>query len=135
MLNKRKIISKKDLPTKDRYLGVILEDMNGKFDLLIEGQQVTQKQVDSLERQVGSLGKKISDLAEQINYLGKRLDSFEKRFEDFQKETRDNFTAVFKYLSHLDETIRPLQKEIQKLKEEEWEKRLARLEEILLKRQ
>lgn len=107
MLSRRKGVSRKDMPVKDRYLGVILEDVNKKFDLIIEGQQVTQKQIDFLE----------------------------KRFEDFQKETRDNFTAVFKYLSHLDETIRPLQREMQKLKEEEWEKRLNRLEEILLKRE
>ena len=86
---------KKDTPVKDRYLGVVLEDMNGKFDLLIEGQNVTEKRLTSIEVEIRSM--KI-DLNQKIDFLTKKTNSLEKNLEDFQNETKDNFAAVFKYL-------------------------------------
>lgn len=138
MIKYPKRIIKKDTPIKDRYLGVLLEDINGKFDLLIEGHQVLVKNQETLNKDFGSFHKEADEkfalvlkrfniVDDRFRSVDDRFRSLEKNAEDFQKETTDNFQAVFKYLSHINQ-------EMQLQKNAEWEKRISRLEELILRR-
>jgi hypothetical protein len=63
-----------DVAARDRYFGAILEDLNGKFSLLLEGYSAIDVRVGRIE---------------------KRMDRLEAKFDAFRIETNQKFAALF----------------------------------------
>ncbi len=123
--NIKKIKFPDDASEAERYLGVIIEDIDSKMDLLFEG-------FDSVRKELGG---KIDDVQEDLN-------SFKTEMRGFKTETRNNFKTVFQYLSRIDEEIQFIKSEIADLKDkldkkadierlEKLEKRVNKIEIIL----
>ena len=112
-----KKISKKDTPFKDRYTGVLLEKMNDGIMLIAEGHTILKKGQEEIKVDL----KKIKSTQDNIHG---DLIKFKQDYDQFVVETRSSFHDVFQYLKHIDEEIKA-----------DWEKRLQRLEEIVLRRQ
>lgn len=74
---------------KDR-LEVILEEINGKFDIISEGYTILKDGQDKMRDEMTS----------------------------FKGETEANFKAVFEYLINIDDEIVKIKKEIKEIKEE-----------------
>ncbi len=90
-------------PKKERYFGIILEDINGKIKQIFEGQDAIKKELKSEISGVKSeLKSEISGVKSELN--------------EFKKETRSNFQTVFKYLSRIDDELQTIKKEISELK-------------------
>ena len=70
----KKKINKKQLSTSERYLGVVLEDIDSKLDLVVEGHQG----------------------------LDKKIDKNHKEFQDFRKEVNYKFDVVFEKFDEID---------------------------------
>ncbi len=84
---------------RDRYFGVLLEDINGKLSLLLEGYRGLDARLEKLEERIGIL-------EERIDRLEARLDNLEKKFEAFRIETNEKFAALFDGQQHFFEEMR-----------------------------
>lgn len=73
---------------RDRYFGVLLEDINGKLSLLLEGYR-------GLDARIGKLEERIDRLEIRMDNLEARLDNLEQKFEAFRLETNEKFVALF----------------------------------------
>lgn len=80
-------VNKKPKTTESQF-GVILEDINSKFNLIVEGHQS----------------------------LDNRMSNLENKFDDFKDETKNNFKTVLGYLIKIDEEIVSIKSEISELK-------------------
>lgn len=89
--------------------GVILEDISGKFDLLIEGQKSLEQRFFGLEGEVA----------------------------EFKKDTKSNFNQIFEYLSRIEDELISIKAEIADIKKTLTQKadkdRVALLEERVAK--
>lgn len=92
-----------------RSLGVILEDIDSKFDLILEGHTA----------------------------LDKKIDVFHDEFLDFTKETRLNFNAIKDYLSRIDDEIQEMKKILSRKADlerlERLEQKVAKMELVIQK--
>ena len=81
----------------NRQFGVILEDINSKFDLVLEGHAALDKKFD----------KKIDEFKNetQLNF-----EAIRNELGEFKNETRLNFEAIKEYLSRIDEEIQDIKK-------------------------
>jgi uncharacterized phage infection (PIP) family protein YhgE len=72
------------------HLEIILEDMNSKFELLLEGHQVLHQQINELSRKtderfdlvdfkIGALNQKIDNVEQRLN---DKIDNVEQRLND-----------------------------------------------------
>lgn len=87
-------VNKKPKTTESQF-GVILEDINSKLNLIVEGHQ-------SLDDRMGNLENK--------------FDNFKDEMYEFRDETRNNFKTVLGYLMKIDEEIVSIKSEISELK-------------------
>lgn len=87
-------VNKKPKTTESQF-GVILEDINSKLNLLVEGHQSLNDKVESLDD---------------------KMDNLENKFDKFEDETRNNFKTVLGYLIKIDEEIVSIKSEISELK-------------------
>ena len=95
---------KKKIEITPSQFGMVLEDVNSKFDLLIEG-------FSGLSGQVENLDKKIDNNHQEFL-------EFRDEMVGFKQETDNNFKAVFEYLSKIDDEIQLIKLEIENLKSE-----------------
>ena len=105
----KKTPSRSAKTASQNQFGVILEDINGKFDLLIEGQKSLEQRFFGLEDEVG----------------------------EFKKDTEGNFKLVFQYLSRIEDELMSIKTEIADIKKTLTQKadkdRVALLEERVAK--
>ena len=88
---------KKDLNITGRRFGVVLENIDSKLDLVVEGQQALDKKIDKVDEKVGGL-------KEEMNY------KFEIVFDELrlirnelkEKVGRDEFIVLEKRVSALE---------------------------------
>ncbi len=90
---------KKDLnnsKNEAHYFGALLENMDSKIDVILEGHQVLDKKIGDLDEK---FDKKISGLDEKFESLNEKVDSLDEKFgkkiEDFRKEVNYKFDIVF----------------------------------------
>lgn len=93
---------KKENKNSSEYIGVILEDINSKFDVIKEGHSVLSEQIKKLDKKVDRNHQEFVEFGEEIN--GK-VDSIET-------ETKSNFQTVFDLLSNIDDDIKDIKSEI-----------------------
>lgn len=86
---------KKEIKITNEYFGVILEDINSKFDVIKEGHL---------------------DLSEQIKKLDQKVDRNHKEFVEFRSETESNFKTVFELLSNIDDELKDIKSELADIK-------------------
>ena len=97
-MNKTNI--KKDTPVKNRRFGVILEDIDKKFDLVLEGHEAFSKEIKDFR---DDARREFSEVRFQIKTLSEVL-------ADFRADAVKNFTAIREYLSRIDDEIQDLKK-------------------------
>lgn len=114
---KRKTI--KDTPVKERKIGVVLEHIDSKLDLLVEGQQTPDQRMDRLEERIDGLDAKVDKL--DVNFQSFRIEVNQKfevitdelhliRNDLKEKVSRDEFIVMEKRLAHLEKEISQLKK-------------------------
>lgn len=93
--------------------GVVLEDINSKFDFLVESHSALDKKIDRVHSE---LKEDLNDfkLETRSNFkmVFARLDSLDM----FREETKNNFKIVFEYLSKIDDEIQDIKSEISEIK-------------------
>jgi predicted nuclease with TOPRIM domain len=77
-----------DVAARDRYFGAILEDLSGKFSLLLEG-------YSALDVRMGKMEERMEKLEERMERLEGRMDRLEVKFDTFCVETNQKFAALF----------------------------------------
>ena len=116
----------------DNQFGVILEDINRKFDVLVEGHGVLSQKIDGVEDRLSNEIKEVRD----------DLGIFKSEIGNFRKSTENNFQSAFQYLSRIDDELLSIKAEIIELKKTltkkadiekvtELEKRVAKIEHRL----
>lgn len=88
-------------------VAVILEDINSKLNVLVEGHQNLDEKIDR------GFAQAKEDLDE---FKLETRDNFKTVF-NFIDETKSNFSAAFDYLSGIDEKLKDIKLEIKDLKE------------------
>lgn len=122
-MTKEKKSKNRNTNQSSRQFGVILEDIDGKLDSVLEGQQGLTARTDKIEAGLDELGGK---------------------FDAFQEETRGNFRSVFDYLLRIDDELKFIRREIDDLRKtltvkadlerlEVLERRVQKIEEVLVK--
>jgi chromosome segregation ATPase len=83
---KKKI--KKDLPEKDRHFGVVLEDINSKMTLVLEGHLSLDKKIDNFKKEFvefkGETNTKFETISKRLNKIDGRLDKIENRLDKIE---------------------------------------------------
>ncbi|OGY63063.1 MAG: hypothetical protein A2745_00250 [Candidatus Harrisonbacteria bacterium RIFCSPHIGHO2_01_FULL_44_13] len=90
----------KDKKIEERYFGVILENMDSKLDLLVEGRQVSDKKIDRVDG-------KVDDFRKEVDY------KFEVVFDELriirnelkEKVGREEFALLEKKVLKLEKVI------------------------------
>ena len=82
-------------------VGMILEDVRDDFKVIAEQHTDIMKKINGLEDKFGSLDDKVGSL--------------EGKLDKFVIETRDNFKAVFDYLSRIEDDFVALKEKVEKL--------------------
>jgi peptidoglycan hydrolase CwlO-like protein len=80
-------------------MSVLVEEMNGKLNLLAEGQSVLREKVVSLETKVDSLETKADLLAEDMDYVKSNLLENKNRFGEVD-EALENKVEKEAFLGH-----------------------------------
>lgn len=96
---KEKHLKAKSKNLSERHFGVILEDIDSKLDLVVEGQGTLDKKIDKVD-------KKVDDLHEEMNYkFGVVFDELHLiRNELKEKVGRDEFILLEKRVAALEKT-------------------------------
>lgn len=75
-------------PLSENQFGVILEDINSKVGLILEGHSA----------------------------LNQKIDDFKEEFVEFKQDTESNFKTIFKYLSSIDDELKSIKSEVSDIK-------------------
>lgn len=62
----------------EHYVGALLENMDSKIDVILEGHQVLDKKIGVLDEKIESLNEKVDDLS---NNVDKRFNEVDYKFE------------------------------------------------------
>ncbi|EKD58656.1 MAG: hypothetical protein ACD_56C00077G0007 [uncultured bacterium] len=141
---------------KESQVMAMLERMDGKIDLMVENYVSLNDKVESLDSRVESLDSRVESLDSKVGSLDSRVESLDNRVEslaigqtrlrdelrEFRVETKNNFSAVFEYLSKIDDELADIREELEKRKKtenidknwlEKFEQRLKKAEDQLRK--
>ncbi|MBI4691825.1 MAG: hypothetical protein HY773_00020 [Candidatus Terrybacteria bacterium] len=97
MIKKKKAVKKNLNTNEQNYVEVLLEDINSKFDFLVDSHQFLNQKVDTLDQKVDaldfSLNQKIDVIAEEIHLIRNDLK---------EKISRDEFILLEKRVIFLE---------------------------------
>lgn len=115
-----KKINKQDSSLLERQFGVVLEDINSKFDLVLEGHAALDTKIDKihveLKREIGGLKGEVGGLKGEVGGLKGEIGGLKGDFYAFRAETKENFKTVFDYLLRIDEELKDIKVEITDIK-------------------
>ena len=95
----KKKINKKQLSPPERHFGMILEDIDSKLDLVVEGHHGLDKKIDIVDKKVGDLHREMDYKFEIV------LDELRLiRNELKEKVGRDEFTLLEKRVMALEKS-------------------------------
>lgn len=122
-IKSRGVNKKEERYLTENQLGVILEDVNHKFDLILEGQETVKNEIrEEFNERFDKFEKRLDKFENKFDKFKNRLDRLEKGFNEFKKETNSNFKMIFKYLSRIEDEIVEIKLEIKDLKENKADK-------------
>jgi septation ring formation regulator EzrA len=142
MKKSKKLIgkSKKELPQTERHFGVILEDIDSKLDLVVEGHQVLDKKIEDFRGEVNEKFKevdyKFEVVFEKFDEVDKKFDEVDKKFDEVDKrfdEVDKRFDEVDKRFDEVDKRFDEVAGELRVIRHELKEK-VGRDEFILLEK-
>lgn len=144
--------SKKIKKVTSVYFGVILENMNDKLSLVLDGHSALDKKIDGHIKDTSENFKKINTkfdyfaeaTTENFKKVNDRLDKVDDKVDSFMEATTENFKSVFEYLVGIDDELKSIHMEIKELKNilhkkadlerlERLEKKVAQLELVAQK--
>jgi predicted nucleic acid-binding Zn-ribbon protein len=103
----KKRIIKKPKRVKNKltqnHSGVLLEEMNSKIDIILEGHTGLNKKIDT----------KIDGLREEMN---SKFDNLHGEMNSRFDEVNSNFKTVFGYLSKIDDELQDIKSELAQIK-------------------
>lgn len=82
---KRKTTKRTSAQRKKDQFTVVLEDINHKFDIMVEGQQMLKERLDRLEERFDGLESKFDRLEERFDELESKFDRLEGRVLNIEK--------------------------------------------------
>lgn len=134
----KKTLSRSAKTTSKDQLGVVLEDVKEKFDIIIEGQKASEQK---LERKIVSSALRLEEKADELRgeFVELRDEFVELRdeFTGFKNDTENNFKQVFQYLSKIEDELMSVKIDIADIKKTLTQKadkdRVALLEERVAK--
>jgi chromosome segregation ATPase len=111
----------------ERGFGAILEDINDKFSVMIEGIGINTQQIERLENRFDNLENKVDKLENRFDNLENRFDNLEnkvdkldsklsKRIDGLELKMETNFKIFFEYVSRIDEEIQEIKATLVDLK-------------------
>ena len=101
----------KSKSTKNRQFGVILEDINSKFDLVLEGHAALDKKFDNkIDEFRNDFDDFVNETRLNFETIRNELKTTQNELGGFVKETRSNFEAIKEYLSRIDDEIQDIKK-------------------------
>ena len=80
----KKIIKKqmpKDSSEKDSYVGVMMEKVNDKLDLILEDREVLHARIDRLDGKVGRVEVRLDSVEIKVDHLGEKFEGMEVKFD------------------------------------------------------
>ncbi len=86
----------------ERQFGVVLEHMDKKIDIVLEGH--------------AALDKKIDDFHDEFSGLRNEFSGLRNEFSGFRKDTESNFSTIFEYLSGIDTELKSIRGEIDEVR-------------------
>jgi tetrahydromethanopterin S-methyltransferase subunit G len=118
---------KKELSQIERHFGVILEDIDSKLDLVVEGHQTLDKKID---RHYGEFQEFRKEVDYKFEIVFEKFDEVDKRFDEVDKK----FDEVDKRFDEVTGELRVIRNELkEKVGRDEFillEKRVAALEKF-----
>lgn len=133
--------SKKNAKTKENGsgLGVVLEHIDSKLDLVVEGQQALQKQITDNHEEFkefrGEVNYKFGVVFENFEQIDKRFEGVDKRFQkvdDRFDKIDERFQKVDERFDRVDDDLHIIKNDLkEKVSRDEFvvlEKRLSHLE-------
>ncbi len=91
--------NKKQLSPSERHFGVVLEDIDSKLDLIVEGQQVLDKKIDRHYGEFQEFRKEVDYKFEIVfegqQVLGGKIDKVDKKVENLRTEMDYKFELTF----------------------------------------
>ncbi len=106
---------------KKDYFEILIEEINGKFDLVLEGHAALDKKIDvkftELNEKIDLNSFKIDALSQKVSELDEKIDNVEiklnKKIDDVDKKLNKKIDAVDKKISKkIDYVDKKLSKEI-----------------------
>ena len=91
----KKKINKKQLPSPERHFGVVLEDIDSKLDLLVEGYQGLNNKVEELDVKVDRLNSKVEELDIKVDAVDRKVDVLDRKVENLRTEMDYKFELTF----------------------------------------
>lgn len=126
----------KNTNSKDQFT-VVLEQINSKIDILVEGYQFhngkfdrMDERLDRLEGRFEKVECRFDVMEERFNTLEGRFDTLETELKSFKSDTERNFKSVADYLARIEAELQDRRRS-QNSKEElaSLEKRIVRIEQ------
>ncbi len=109
---KQKKTNKKPVQA-EHHFGVILENIDSKLDLLVEGHQGLDKRIEKLDEKVDGIDEKLEDFRKEVSKRFNEVDyKFEIVFDELhfirndlkEKVSRDEFVLLEKRVAVLERT-------------------------------
>ena len=90
---------------------MILEDINSKFDLVLEGHAALDKKFDNkIDEFRNDFDDFVNETRLNFETIRNELKTTQNELGGFVKETRSNFEAIKEYLSRIDDEIQDIKK-------------------------
>lgn len=109
----KKRIIKKPKKVKNKltqnHRGVLLEEMNSKIDIILEGHTGLDKKIDANHKEFQEFRK---DVNFRFNEIDKKFGQVDKRFNGIDS----NFKTVFGYLLKIDDELQDIKSELAQVK-------------------
>lgn len=91
---------------RDRYFSAVLEDLNGKFSLLLESYDTLDADMGNMEERMEHMEREMKYFSQRIDKIEQRMGGLEARFETFRVEANEKFEALFEGQQEFFEEIR-----------------------------
>jgi chromosome segregation ATPase len=115
LLIKKKIL--KTLTPND--FGAVLEDINDKFTVMVEGLDMVNGRMDRLEN-------RFDGMENRFDRLESKFDRLENKVDGMEIEMKSIFKTTLGYLSRIDKDLKEIKEEISRLKKEKAEQEYAK---------
>ena len=136
-MDKKKVNEKQLSPSdSERHFGVVLENIDSKLDLVVEGHQALDRKIDNKHTEFKEFEKvvnyKFEVLIEGVKTLDKKVDRHYGEFQEFRQEVDYKFEIVFDKFDDVTDELRIIRNELkEKVSRDEFillEKRVLSLE-------